>query len=272
MANNKNDKKIARTMKSISDKLDNMDTKMDDIYTNTYSSRNTNRKELDRISNDIYNSVNTILSQNSDINGIPDISRLYTRLKTKNSEENISNTEGIINGAMDIFQDKELLNAISANPEINRYIKSLDEQYDMICKYMPELKHALEIKKDNVLSSDNFTKEFINPVSIGTTNIELFNTRCIELNKKHDINILFEEIYDQTAMYGEYFLYNVPYEKALNRLLDRRSQYNSTSGIRFESATMSLLENGKLHDTLVNGNDLAENENPFKDTNVNITL
>ena len=42
----KQDKKIARQMKNVNDKLDNIDSKMGDIYRNTYSSRNTNKKEL----------------------------------------------------------------------------------------------------------------------------------------------------------------------------------------------------------------------------------
>ena len=72
----KQDKKIARQMKNVNDKLDNIDSKMGDIYRNTYSSRNTNKKELERITDDIYDSVNKILSNNSDVNGIPNITRI----------------------------------------------------------------------------------------------------------------------------------------------------------------------------------------------------
>ena len=41
----------------------------------------------------------------------------------------------------------------------------LDYQYDLICRYLPKLLDALEIKRDTVLCSDNFDKNFVNPVS-----------------------------------------------------------------------------------------------------------
>ena len=161
MARKDKSKSSIGNMKNITNNLDNIDSKMGDIYRNTYSSRDSNKKELTRITDDIYDSVNKILSNNSDINGIPDISRLYTRMKNKDNDKITKDNTQLIEDITDIFQDKELLNALSANPEINRYIKSLDEQYDLICKYMPELEEALTIKKDNTLSSDNFTKEYI---------------------------------------------------------------------------------------------------------------
>ena len=265
----KKEKKNSRSMNNINTRLDNIDSKMNDIYTNTYSSRNTNRKELDRITDDIYNSVNKILSNNSDINGIPDISRLYTRIKNKNNDNNNigKDTAKMVEDLSDIFNNKELLNTISANPEINRYIKSLDEQYDMICKYMPELKEALEIKKDNVLASDNFTKEFINPTLLGSIDENVFNSRTIELKNKHNLNQLFDEIYDDTSMYGEYFLYIVPYQKALSKLLDKQDNTNLNKGVQYES--FALLENGNLNNVLVNGDDIKEDT--FKDVG-NITI
>ena len=265
----KQDKKIARQMKNVNDKLDNIDSKMGDIYRNTYSSRNTNKKELERITDDIYDSVNKILSNNSDVNGIPNISRLYTRMKNKSNETSITTNKELIENVMDIFQDTELLNSIAANPDVNRYIKSLDQQYDLICRYMPELKEALNIKKDNVLSSDNFTKEFINPVCVGGgIDEDMFSSRCIEIRRNHSFDILAEEIYDETAMYGEYFLYIVPYEKALNKLLDRQDSSNLNIGLQHESYV--LMENSKLNDTLVNGDDLEPGL--LEDTNININM
>lgn len=265
----KQSKQIISNMKSITNNLDSIDSKMSDIYHNTYSSRDSNRKELTRITDDIYNSVNKILSNNSDINGIPDISRLYTRMKNKDNDKITKDHTQMIEDITDIFQDKELLNALSTNPEINRYIKSLDEQYDLICKYMPELEEALTIKKDNTLSSDNFTKEYINPICVGGgIREDVFTSRCIELRRVHNLDVLFDEIVEETSKYGEYFLYIVPYQKALSKLIDKQKSTNLNTGVQFESC--SLLENGKLNDVLVNENDLEPN--PFEDTNININL
>ena len=269
MARKDKSKSSIGNMKNITNNLDNIDSKMGDIYRNTYSSRDSNKKELTRITDDIYDSVNKILSNNSDINGIPDISRLYTRMKNKDNDKITKDNTQLIEDITDIFQDKELLNALSANPEINRYIKSLDEQYDLICKYMPELEEALTIKKDNTLSSDNFTKEYINPVCVGGgIREDVFTSRCIELRRVHNLDMLFDEIIEETSKYGEYFLYIVPYQKALSKLIDKQKSTNLDTGVQFES--YSLLENGKLNDTLVNENDLEPN--PFEEQGININL
>ena len=73
---------------------------------------------------------------------------------------------------MDIMSNQALMNTMMADPEINRYIRAKDLQIDMILKYMPKLKEALNIKKDNVLSSDNFNKTFLNPTTKESTTVE----------------------------------------------------------------------------------------------------
>ena len=105
----------------------------------------------------------------------------------------------------------------------------------MICKFMPKLEDALEIMKDNVLSSDNFTKDFINITSGRTDKNYLvkFNDRAILLRDKYDIQDLFEDIYMKTSKYGEYFLYEVPYKKAYERLLVRKQRLSY--GVTYES-------------------------------------
>ena len=80
--------------------------------------------------------------------------------------------------------------------------------------------------------------------------------------------MLFDEIIEETSKYGEYFLYIVPYQKALSKLIDKQKSTNLDTGVQFES--YSLLENGKLNDTLVNENDLEPN--PFEEQGININL
>ena len=73
----KQDKKIARQMKNVNDKLDNIDSKMGDIYRNTYSSRNTNKKELDRMK---LSDIATMIGSKADV--LDDRLDKYIKAKT----------------------------------------------------------------------------------------------------------------------------------------------------------------------------------------------
>ena len=242
MARNE-EKNRSRNINKINNSLDIIDSKMEDIFQTTYSSRRDNKDNLDTITDSIYNTVNDILSGDESIQNIPNVTRLYTRLNNKNS---IGNKDGdMINNIADALSNNNLINTISVSPDTNKYIKLMDSQYDMVCKYMPKLEKALEIKKDNVLSADNFNKEFINVVSsqLASEDKKIFDQRAIELKKKYKIDELFEKIYKDTSKYGEYFLYCVPYKKAFEELLKNKGG-NLNNGIKYESCC--ILESGSF--------------------------
>lgn len=244
MANNKKDKPNNRGIKKVNDSLDILDSKMEDIYKSTYNSRRDNKENLDRITDDIYATVRNIVSNNSNLQNVPNVTRLYTRLNNKN---NVGNSGGeAINSITEVLTNNSLINTISMAPETNRYLKMMDVQYDMICKYMPKLEKALEIKKDNVLSADNFSKEFINITSdqLSSDDKKIFDERAEQLKKIYKIDNLFEKIYSETSKYGEYFLYCVPYKKAFEELLKSKGGNLGNNSIKFESTC--LLENGNV--------------------------
>jgi hypothetical protein len=135
---------------------------------------------------------------------------------------------------MELFADNNIVNSLSINQDVNRYIQAEDFQYDMVCKYMPSLETALEIKRDNVLSSDNFTKDFLNieATTISDERVKIFNDNAKRVQQKYKFQDICEEMYERAAKYGECFLYIVPYNIALQRLIRRRSMFGSTGFVR----------------------------------------
>ncbi len=208
---------LARQSRAINKSLDRLDDRLDDIYKNTYAIDPSTRDQTDRISNDIFSSINTILTTNSSIQGLPDITQLYTRIEQKN---NGPTGAKVVRDLMDILGNDDLVNIIVADPEINRYIRAKDLQIDMVLKYMPKLAEALAIKQDNVLSADNFNKSFLNVVNKGLSEDDqkTFSSQAEHLIRKYRLEEKFETIYENTAKYGEQFVYIVPYDKALKRL------------------------------------------------------
>lgn len=227
--NNRSSTKIDKQIKNISDSID-------DLYQSNYSSRIDNKANMKNIVDGINDEINDIISK---INGqeVSDISNLYIRLLSKENS-NLSNVnKQLTDGIESLFDNGQLITNALNFDSIRKSIQAENYQYDLICKYMTKLEDAIEIKKDNVLSSDNFTKDFINIVSsrTGDDYVSTFNDRAIILKEKYNIQELFEEMYYKTSKYGEYFLYEVPYKKAYKRLLDRKARMGN-AGIKFESA------------------------------------
>lgn len=203
--------------KSIQQLATNIQNSMDRLYTNTYFNTPTNNRSLNVLKKDIDNSINNIFDGNMDKVGIPNISSLYKRLSDLQSDP------GVQIGIEELFNDKNTLDAISSLYTQNMWIKDMREEIDTICKYMPKLEEALQVRKDNVLSADYFNKDFIFVSSKEADGEEMiFSKRIHELKEKYDLVNKVEEYYEETAKYGEQFIYCVPYERALTKLLQNK--------------------------------------------------
>ena len=224
---------ISRSLRKVDKRLDNMDTALDKLYTDTYASRPDDKEALGQITGTIEDNLDALLSR---INGqeISEISDLYVRLMNRSGE---SVSQGQITKSIEsLFDDnRNIIDTINVD-NIRRSIQSEDYQYDLICKYMTKLEDALEIKKDNVLSSDNFTKDFINVISDKSNKdyINTFNDRAALVKERYNVQDLFDDMYYKASKYGEYFLYQVPYQRALQKLIDRKERLGL--GVRYESA------------------------------------
>lgn len=217
-----NNKQTTPSQRRINKRLDGLNTYMDNLYGSVYSTRVDNKNDLDRISDSIEKDIDDIIMS---VNGqnVSDISNLIIRLQRKG---NIS-SDKIMHQLEDIVSDKQLMDTISME-NIFKYIQAENYQYETILKYLPKLYQALEIMKDSVLSSDNFTKDFINVIANKSNkeDINIFNSKADSILKKYKLQDLFEEMYMETAIYGEYFLYCVPYKKGFERLLKKRELGN----------------------------------------------
>ena len=208
--------------RGINKKIDNLNTTVDNLYNTVYSTRVDNQNDLDRITDDIDSNLNDLLSSVNDQN-ISNISNLIIRLQKKNG----SSVDNLNKELEALVSDKNIIDTVNLE-NVQKYIQAENYQYDLILKYVPKLLEALEIMKDNVLSSDNYTKDFINVMGNKTNDqaTNIFNSRAKNLMENYDIQELFEDMYMKTAKYGEYFLYQVPYKIALKRLMDRRNAPN----------------------------------------------
>lgn len=261
MANNDN----SRSLSKINKRLNNLSVSMDRLYQSTYKSRVDNRRDMDSIIGSIDDNLDTILSQ---VNGqnISDISSLYIRLQEKGSDKK----SDVVKSIESLFDNNQnIIDSINMD-SIHKSIQSENYQYDLICKYMTKLEDAIEIKKDNVLSSDNFTKDFINVLANKSNKQEIdrFNDRATLIKEKYNVQDLFDEMEYKASKYGEFFLYLVPYKKALERLLQRKEKLSL--GIKYESTQVTVSEvtvfESASFDIVEKNSPLSELDNKFRET------
>lgn len=253
--------------KNVNNIINYIQNSMNKLYTNTYFSQVGNKSDLEYVKNNINKSIDDILNINTNTVGVSNISQLYSRLKLKDNKGNISNSLD------DIINNGELESTLGLFLDDNKSIREFDEEVDIILKYMSTLKDCIDAKRDNVLSADQFSKDFIN-VSNDSSNVDdtIFNQRIKEIKEKYNLVELFENMYDNTSKYGECFVYVVPYSNAINKLMNNK-QCSNTQYVTNESA--ELVSNGIITEQ-VYLNDITnkhnkDDNNPYINLEMNVT-
>lgn len=217
MARGDNEKKLKKANKKIQNIASGIQSNMDSLYTSTYFSTPRANNDVKFLADNINDNIDRIISRNQNTIGMPSVSVLYTRIFNQTGQSLDKN--GIIDGINKMFEDPMMMDDLYATFMNNRFIRELDDEIDTVCKYMPKLEEALSAKKDSVLSSDHFSKNFLNIKFPVTGDNERLSQRIEDIKKKYKLQKLAEEMYDDTAKYGEKFVYIVPYEVAIARLL-----------------------------------------------------
>lgn len=241
-------------IKKMDTMIDQLDANMADIHKNTYSTT----KELDNAATTIVQSIDDELSKfnhlDNDLNQISNVTQIYNRLIQKNGISKDGNAKSI-EDQINFFNDSNMFANVLDSYGENRMIIQLDNEYNICCKYMPKLQMALDLKRDNVLSADNFKKEYINATNKSSHSEDdeaIFTNRLEHIIKTYELEDLFESIVDEAYKYGEVFIYNVPYKKAFDELLARKKTGT------FKMETTSILESGQISDSFTEASEFKE--------------
>lgn len=235
------------TSRGVSRKLELLDQKMDSLYKDIYISRPDNKQNLDTMIDNLDTAIDRLQGIDSNVSSMSELLRRIDNTGT-------SNTQKLMNSVQELFNDQNLIGSLFANDTIHNYIAGQNYNYDLICKYLPRLQDALEILRDNVLCSDNFSKSFINPKSNKSSKEEnlKFSNNTKRLEKEYEITEFLDRSYMKASKYGEDFVYIVPYRTAFTRLFNKQ-KYRINKGSRigqislfegYESTDKPLLESG----------------------------
>lgn len=247
--------KQKRVPPSLKNMISNLNSTRNDIYKSTYYTTTQSRDDLDLVIKSVNNTIKQIMDVNIDTVGEPNIARLLERISTKNGTSVNDTTEAF----QRIFGDEDALNNIASGYIENRWVQAFDSEIEEVLRYMPKLKEAVDVMRDNVLSSDSFSKEFLSikpTIPMDNRTESQFINNIDAIKEKYDLSKLTTEIYETTATFGEQFVYCVPYDKAIQRLLDTKANtsYNAAVNTLFK-------ENG---DIIVEGGAIQANGKPKK--------
>lgn len=229
----------------IMSKLWSIRKQMNGVYRDTYSTDPSTKDELDRIGSDIEDHISKVLTRNGNDN-IADISHLYAVANLRNTV----NKEKYTSDIADFFQNKTVTDQLLTSYLENKWVIELDREIEVVLKYMPKLREALDAIKDSVLTADNFDKEYLtfNSPNIGREDSKTFMEEIEAIKRQYNLYDKVERWYDNTSKYGEQFVYKVPYNKAYATLMNRRSETGFsgmaayTTGVR----EASLLTEGTM--------------------------
>lgn len=197
---------------------------IDDLYKNTYFTNNDNSKYIDSIKRKMDDDLEGLIDKAKAQNGGTNMADLYARTLARNDTDSLNEIRSAL-------EDETVLADIMDIYSQNALVRDLDREIDTVCKYMPKLDEALDIKKDNVLSADHFNDDAvrISIENVSGTGIKNDNTNKSEADgsdlelfaRKYDLEAFRNELYSKTAKYGEQFVYIVPYKRALEKLIAR---------------------------------------------------
>lgn len=250
-------------------KINLLDKKLDSLYKDIYISRPDNKQNLDNILNQLDSSLDNLQSDEISISGM---SELMRRINKDSGSEDVNS---LMKNVGELFNDQTLINALFMNDDVHRYISGQNYQYDMICKYLPKVLDALEIKRDNVLSSDNFSKDFINPKSPKSNKeeVEKFSSNVKKIEKIYEISKFLDKTYMNMSKYGEDFIYIVPYNLAFERVIKRTNYRKNSARLGqvtfYENASLETKSNAEFVQCL-NENYITSDEfKKFRESSLN---
>lgn len=224
MSDNKNND-LMMNKKINKSRAEQLQNTLDTIYKRTHYTDNKDVSYLDSVKRRMDNSLNGLIDKTKMRTGDSNMSGLYSRTLAKDGE----NFDREIQHTL---QDESMLHDIMDLYSQNMITRDQDREIDLVCKYMPKLEQAIDIKVDHIFSADHFKKDSLVLTVLNNKNkLDNFSTSNDKetdhnldvLKKKYDLERFSKRLVKNTLKYGEQYVYVVPYSKALSKLLIKKT-------------------------------------------------
>lgn len=217
--------------------MDNLIKNKETLYSDIYYNTNTANREIKLIKNRLDDAIRNLSGVNVNNTGMSNISSLYSKtLSAKDKQD-----RDFINNLNNVLMDRTIMDNVMAVYVQNTWVRDIDAEIDMVCKYMPKLEEALKVRMNHVLSADHFSKNSIVIQSANPNSDDFVVQDNLEsMDKKYNISENLTHWYYEMDKRGEVFIYIVPYRKALKELLKRKQEDMNTDGVALRVSQESI--------------------------------
>ena len=258
------DKNKNANSKKIQNSLDTLSNQINDLYNTTYFTNDNTEEIKTQVNDRLDDAIRRATQGDDEYKSISSTSKLFRKLLKNDNSLTASNKisknfgTGNENDISTLFQSNELTASLMDQYSKMKWVTELDNEFRLICKYMPKLQIALDIKRDAILCSDSYSKEFLTIRTVGENGDIDRNTaiqnNIKEMTNKYSLHDKVERWCEDANKYGEVFIYCVPYSDALTQLLNKKK--NSTqvmmneATITIKDIKSNLIESGVNPDTI----------------------
>ena len=196
---------------------------IDNLYKSTYYTDNKDKQYIDTIRDMMNQNLNGLIDKTRIRSGESNISDLYARTLAQ-GDKSLS--------VMKDLTDSAMLSDILDLYSNNMVVRDMDREIDVVLKFVPRLQQGLKLIKQSVLASDHMDKEstkisVINAIFDPNTANDKTGSQTDEdkvkaCKKKYNWKKFEDELYEKTSKYGEQYVYILPYNKALERVLKNK--------------------------------------------------
>jgi hypothetical protein len=230
---------ISKKLPGIDKAKENIQDSIDKMYLTLYNNDNQIPTELEYQRKKVHTALDKLTAKNISNTGMTNISTLYS----KSVDMDLQNDKSVIGKIQDTFENDSVMNNIMSTYSQNSYLRDLDNEIRMVCKYMPKLEDALETRKEHVLSADHYSKTNFKIKNVnGDAKESKSDSNLSKLRDKYEIDDLINTIYKDSDMMGEAFIYIVPYKKALQKLLNDTKDISSRLATNESTYNLSVSE------------------------------
>ena len=136
--------------RKINSSLDMLRKQVDDLYTSTYYTRDSSEELKTQVTDRLDDAIRKSTQGDDEFQNISNTSKLFRKLlKPDGSSASNKLAKNFGNGGDDdisnLFQSPNIVASIMDSYSKTKWIADLDNEFDMICRYMPKLQAALDI-------------------------------------------------------------------------------------------------------------------------------
>ena len=143
--------------RKVNSSLDMLRKQVNDLYTTTYFTRDTSEEIKAQVSDRLDDAIRKSTLGDEEFNNISNTSKLFRKLlKPDGSSATSKLSQNFGKGGDDdisnLFQSPDMIASIMDSYTKTKWIADLDNEFDLICRYMPKLQAALDRSGEKIIT------------------------------------------------------------------------------------------------------------------------